>query len=149
MHRLLPLLALSLSVFLLLSLNACTTVPAAGGVTPTPASTATAALQTFDAIYASAVSADDLVIKTASSALAAGLINVTQAKKILLIADTVKASLDAANAAAQLGNPALATGNLATALGPIAILSACLTTKPLTISSFDACAAKLTPAVST
>lgn len=145
MHRLLPLLALSLSVFLLLSLNACTTVPPApGGVTPTPASTA---LQTFDAIYVSAVTADDLVIKATSTALSGGLISVVQAKRVLAIADQVKTALDTANAAAQLGNTAMATGNLATALGPIAILSACLTTRPLTITTFEACTAKLTPPV--
>jgi hypothetical protein len=129
---------------LLLSLEGC---PA---TTPTTAGTPPAtALQTFDAIYASAVSADDLVVKAASAALQSGLISTTQAKKVLAITDSVKTALDAANAAAQLGNTALATGNLASALGPIAILSACLTTKPLTVSTFDACAAKLTPAVQT
>jgi hypothetical protein len=147
MHRL-PRLLLLTSVFLLtLSLEGCpATNPTTAG---TPPATTSTALQTFDAIYASAVSADDLVVKTASTALTANLINFTQAKKILAITDSVKAALDAANAAAQIGNTALATGNLASALGPIAILSACLTTKPLTVSTFDACAAKLTPPVQT
>lgn len=140
MYRL-PLLLLT-SVFLLLSLEGC---PATNPSTPgAPPATA---LQTFDAIYANAVSADDIVIKTTSTALTAGLISVAQAKKILAITDSVKVALDAAYGAAQLGNPALATGNLASALGPIAILSACLATKPLTPSTFDACAAKLAPPV--
>jgi len=141
-HRLLPLL--TLAFLSLLSLEGCqATNPTTSG-TPPPT-----ALQTFDLIYANAVSADDLVIKATSAALTGGLINVTQAKKILAITDSVKATLDAANAAAQGGQTALATGNLAAALGPIAILSACLTTKPLTVNSFDACAAKLSPPVQT
>jgi len=139
LHRLLLLTLASLS---LLSLEGCpATNPTTSGTAPPTA------LQTFESIYASAVSADDLVIKAASTALTANLINVTQAKKVLQITDQVKAALDAANAAAQLGNTALATGNLASALGPIAILSACLTTKPLTFATFDACTAKLTPPV--
>jgi hypothetical protein len=139
-----PCLLLLTSVFLsLLGLESCATNPTAPGATPPTA------LQTFEGIYASAVTADDLVIKAATTALQANLINTMQARKVLMITDSVRAALDAANGAAQLGNTALATGNLANALGPIAILSACLTTKPLTISTFDACTAKLTPAVRT
>lgn len=137
MRRLLPLLLLPL-VFLIL--EGC---PATNPSTPgTPPPTA---LQTFQSIYTSAVTADDLAVKAASTALQSGLISVAQAKKVLQITDQVKAALDAANAAATLGNTALATGNLATALGPIAILSACLTTRPLTFATFDTCTAKLTP----
>lgn len=126
----------------LLLLEGCQTTAASGS---TPAT----ALQTFDALYQSAVSADDLVIRTATTALASGLISPIQAKKILSITDSVKAALDTANAAAQLGNTGTATGSLAAALGPIAILSSCLTVKPLTVATFDTCAAKLVPAVST
>jgi hypothetical protein len=136
----LPLLMLSLSLSVL-SVNGCQTMaPTAGASPPT-------ALQTFDALYASAVSADDLVIRTATTALASGFINGTQATTILHVTDSVKAALDLANAAAQTGNAGVATGNLASALGPIAILSACLTQKPLTATTFGACAVKLTPAV--
>lgn len=143
MRRLPHLLLLPLAFLCLLSLEGCpATNPTSGQPPPT-------ALQTFESIYASAVSADDLVVKAASTALQSGLINLAQAKKVLTITDQVKAALDAANAAANLGNTALATGNLATALGPIAILSACLTTRPLTFATFDACTAKLTPPVQT
>lgn len=98
-------------------------------------------------LYANAVSADDLVIRTSTAALASGLISASQAATILKITDSVKAALDVANAAAQAGSTGTATGNLAAALGPIAILSACLTVKPLTAATFATCAIKLTPAV--
>lgn len=135
--RLLPLLAvLSLSLLC----NACQTPATSGTAPPT-------ALQTFDALYANAVSADDLVIQATTVALKSGLINATQAKRVLATTDSVKAALDAANAAAQLGNTALSSSNLASALGPVAVLSACLTAKPLTPATFDACTAKLSPAL--
>lgn len=118
-------------------LAGCPTAAAPGQAPPT-------ALQTFDALYANAVTADDLVVTTATTALASGFINAAQAKRVLAVTDSVKSALDAANAAAQLGNAALANGNLAQALGPIAILSACLTVKPLTTATFDSCTAKLT-----
>ena len=123
-----------------LTLNACQSLTAGKAAPPS-------ALQTFDTLYANAVSADDLVIKTATAALATGSITAAQAQKILNVTDAVKAALDAANAAAQLGNTATANGNLASALGPIAILSACLTAKPLTTATFAACATKLAPPV--
>lgn len=129
-----------LLVLLVLLCEGCATTAPPGTAPPT-------ALQTFDALYANAVSADDLVLKAGTTALQSGLINAGQAAKILSITDSVKAALDAANAAAQLGNAAIANGSLASALGPIAILSACLTIKPLTIASFDSCTAKLVPAV--
>lgn len=130
-----------LSLFLLtsvlaLSLESCATTPTAP---PT-------ALQTFTTLYANAVSADDLIIQAGTAALNAGLISATQAKQVLAVTDSVKAALDAANAAAQLGNTALASGNLASAFGPIALLSACLTAKPLTVATFAACTTKLNAA---
>lgn len=144
MRRLPHLLLLPLAFLCLLSLEGCpATNPTTSGAPPPTA------LQTFQSIYTSAVTADDLVVKAGSAALQSGLISLAQAKKILTITDQVKAALDAANVAANLGNTALATGNLATALGPIAILSACLTTRPLTFATFDACTAKLTPPVQT
>lgn len=140
LHRpLFPPRLLLLAAALLLSLDACQTVPASGTIPTT--------LQTFDALYSSAVSADDLVIKTATVALASGFISPAQAKKILAVTDQVKGVLDAANTAAQVGNSGLATGNLAAAMGPIALLSACLTVKPLTIASFSTCTVKLAPPV--
>jgi hypothetical protein len=115
--------------------------------TTTPGATPPTALQTFDGLYANAVAADDLVIRTATTALAGGLISANQAQQIMDVTDSVKTALDLANTAAQAGSTGVATGNLASALGPIAILSACLTTKPLTVATFSACAVKLTPAV--
>lgn len=125
-------------VLLCAGLAGCPTASAPGQPPPT-------ALQTFDALYANAVTADDLVVKTATTALASGFINAAQAKRVLAVTDSVKSALDAAQAAAQLGNAAVANGNLAQALGPIAILSACLTVKPLTTASFDSCTQRLTP----
>jgi len=126
----------------LLLCDACTTATTAASGTAPPT-----ALQTFDALYANAVQAEDLVLVTSTSALNSKFISATQAKKILSVLDSVKAALDAANAAAQVGSIGSATGNLAAALGPIAILSSCLTSKPLTIAIFETCAVKLTPAV--
>lgn len=133
-------LALALVLLLPLALfSACqTTAPAAGAAPPT-------ALQTFDTLYANAVTVESLVVTTATTALQAGLINATQAKKILAATDAAKVVLDTANAAAQVGNTGAATANLAAALGPVAMLSACLTVKPLTTATFDSCAARLTP----
>jgi hypothetical protein len=138
-----PAIALCSVLGLSLLLESCaTTAPPA--VPGAPASTA---LQTFDTLYSSAVSADDLVIRTSTTALQSGLITAAQATKILSVTDSVKSALDAANAAAQLGNTGLATGNLAAALGPIGVLSACLAAKPLTVATFDKCATTLAPAV--
>lgn len=134
--RRLPLLLLPLLVALSL-LEGCQTAGVQGSTPPT-------ALQTFDALYANAVTAEDIIVKTATTALASGLISAQQGSRVLAITDAVKTTLDAAYAAAQVGNTGLATANLAGALGPIAILSACLTTKPLTASTFNSCAAKLT-----
>lgn len=87
------------------------------------------------------------MVRTATQALSSALITAPQAKRILAITDAVKAALDAANAAAQIGNLGTANGNLAAAMGPIVILSACLTIKPLTASSFTTCSAKLSAPV--
>jgi hypothetical protein len=136
---LLPILVLALLGAATLSVSGCQVPPATPG---TPAPTA---LQTFDALYANAVTAEDLVIKTTTSTLQSGLISSAQAKKVMSITDSIKMTLDVAYGAAQTGNTGVATGNLAQALGPLAVLSACLTTKPLTIQTFDACTVKLTP----
>lgn len=137
--RRLPFL-IALSLLALLGLGFLEGCQTPGGAAPPTA------LQTFDALYANAVTADDLVIQAGTAALASGLISPQQAAQVLKVSDSVKTALDAAYAAAQLGNQALATGNLAQALGPVAILSACLTAKPLTVASFAACTQKLTPA---
>ena len=120
--------------------DACQVAPAPGTAPPT-------ALQTFDVLYTNAVTAVDIAVKTATSALQAGLINVAQAKKVRGVTTSVKTALDAAYAASQLGNVATANGDLASALGPIAILSACLTIKPLTVATFDSCTVALKPVV--
>jgi hypothetical protein len=151
LHHLKPRLQRLLRVPLLLLLPLLL-LPAAlsvSGCTTTSGTTTATALQTFDALYSNAVTADDLVVKSATTALQTGLITAAQAQKVLNITDSVKAALDAANAAAQLGNTALASGNLASALGPIGILSSCLTIKPLTAATFDTCTTKLTSPVVT
>lgn len=135
-----PLLWVAVLLLLSLLLEGCQTAAAPSGTAPATA------LQTFDALYQNAVAADDLVNTTGTTALAAGLISAAQAQQILNVTDTVKTALDAANAAAQAGNTGGAVGSLAAALGPIAILSSCLTTKPLTVATFAACAVKLAPA---
>ncbi len=128
---------LLLAVTVLIFLQGCQTT-APGQAPPT-------ALQTFDALYTNAVTADDLVVKTATTALQSGLINAVQARKVQGVTNAVKIALDSAYAAAQVGNMSTASGNLGNALGPITILSACLMSKPLTVATFDACTAKLTP----
>lgn len=121
-----------------------------GCATTSPSSTTTApssALKTFDTLYQDAVSADDVAITAATTALNAGLISGAQATKILAVTDSVKAALDLANTLAQSGNTAAANSNLAASVGAIAILSSCLTAKPLTAASFAACAVKLLPVI--
>lgn len=130
-----PTLLALLSIFAL-TLSACQTAGAPGSTAPT-------ALQTFDALYQGAVTADDLLITTSTSALNSGLITPAQAKKILAYTDAVKTALDAANVAAQGGNAGGAAGALAAAMQPIIVLSACLTAKPLTVETFDKCAVPL------
>jgi hypothetical protein len=106
------------------------------------------ALQSFDSLYAGAVTAESLAINTTTAAVTSKLISPAQGQQILSVTDAIQALLAAANAAAQLGNTATANANLAKALGSIAIISACLTAKPLTVATFGACTAKLTaPAV--
>ena len=126
------LIALSLAI---LGFSGCQSTPTTGSP-PT-------ALQTFQTMYASAVTADTLVLTATDTALKAGAINAAQAQKVESIADSIKAVLDAANAAAQLGNTATANANLASALGGVAVVSACLTAKPLTPTTFATCTAKL------
>lgn len=107
--------------------------------------TAPTALQSFQSLYSGAVTADTLVLTATDTALKAGAISAAQAKQVEGVADSIKAVLDAANAAAQLGNTATANANLASALSSVAVVSACLTAKPLTPTTFAACTAKLTP----
>lgn len=137
--RLLPLLLPLLGLLALsLLVDGCQTPSTSGAAPPT-------ALQTFDALYANAVTADDLAVKAATVSLQAGLITAAQARTVLHVTDSVKVALDAARTASQLGNTALASGNLASALGPVAILSACLTSKPLTPATFETCTTRLAP----
>jgi hypothetical protein len=117
----------------LFSLPACQTT---GG---TPAT----ALQTFDTIYAGAVQAETLALQGTTAALNAKAITATQAKKVESALDAVKTVLDASHGAALAGNTGLATVNLSSAVGAIATISVCLTGKPLTPTTFDACMLKI------
>jgi hypothetical protein len=125
------------------------------GCATSPASTASGtgtstALQTFDTLYSDAESAVTVAVTTATTALQSGLINQVQATQVLKVTDAIQAVLTAANAAAQVGNSGTANANLAQAVAQIAILSSCLTAKPLTVATFASCTAKLAaPAVQT
>lgn len=134
------LLLLILSAAILGGLSGCQSAPPTANTSTPPT-----ALQSFEAMYTSAVTADTLVLTATDTALKAGAINAAQAKKIEGVADSIKIVLDAANSAAQLGNTATANANLANALGSVAVVSACLTAKPLTPTTFAACTAKLSP----
>jgi hypothetical protein len=131
------LLLLILSAAILGALSGCQSTPTTG--------TPPTALQTFEGLYTGAVTADTLVLTATDTALKAGAINAAQARKVEGVADSIKIVLDAANSAAQLGNTATANANLASALGSVAVISACLTAKPLTPTTFAACTAKLSP----
>lgn len=140
--RLLMLLLVLLSVVLLFS--GCTLFKPAASTTGAPPT----ALQTFDALYSDALTAETLAVSTATAAVNSRLISAVQGQMVLNVTDSVKRVLDAANAAAQAGNSAVATTNLALAVGTIATVSACLTAKPLTVATFAACTARLSaPAV--
>lgn len=148
-RRSLPLALRVLLLVLLVLLLAPLFSGCASTATSTSGSSATSsALQTFDSLYSSAVTAETLAIQAATTALNAKLISPAQATQVLNVTDAIKAVLDAANAAAQVGNSGLASANLAQALGSIGLVSSCLTAKPLTVASFAACTIKLTaPAV--
>lgn len=124
-----------------LGCSGCTTTssPTSSGSSPPTA------LQSFNTLYANAVSADTLVLSATDTALKAGAINAAQAKNIEAVADNIKLALDAANAAAQLGNTGTATSNLGAAVSAIAQASSCLTLKPLTPTTFAMCIVKLSP----
>lgn len=117
------------------SLTACQTP--AGGTAPT-------ALQTFDAIYTGALQGETLALQATTAALTSKLITAPQAQKVEAALDATKAILDAAHGAALAGSTGVATANLSQAVGSIALVSACLTAKPLTPTTFDACLSKMT-----
>lgn len=119
-----------------------------GCKTSTGSTTPPTALQTFASLYADAVTADTLAVSSTTTALQAGLISAPQAQAVLNATDAIKAVLDAANVAAQAGNAATANANLGQAMASVAVLSACLTAKPLTVTTFATCIQRLTvPAV--
>lgn len=134
-----PRIPLALALCLALTAGLLSSCTAPGGTTPT-ASTP----QTFQQLYSTAVTADDLIVQAGTAALQAGAITAAQAKLVLSATDSIKAVLDAAYALSQAGNTSGASTNLASALGTIAILSTCLTQKPLTAATYATCTAHLT-----
>lgn len=116
-------------------LSSCGLTPTTGPSSSTP--------QTFQQLYATAVTADDVIVQAATAALTSGAITAAQAKIALSATDSIKAVLDAAYALSQAGNVSGATTNLASAVGTIAVLSTCFTQKPLTAASYAACTANL------
>jgi hypothetical protein len=108
------------------------------------------ALQTFDAVYSDAVQAETLIIQETTTAVNDKAISPASATKVLAVTDSIKAVLDAANTAAQAGNSGLAAANVSQATAAIAVVSICLTTKPLTVQGFATCTQTLTaPQVTT
>lgn len=103
------------------------------------------ALQTFDDVYAAAVTADDFVVTTATTALNAGLITSSQATAIQKITVDASNLLTAAKTAFTAGNQALANQNVVAAVATLTAMSLCLTQKPLTIATFAVCAANVPP----
>src|ERR1700691_4966476 len=88
-RRVLLLLVLPLVLFLPLSLSGCATTPTTGTTTTTTTPPSTT-LQTLDTIIQNALTADDVVVTTATAALQSGLINASQAAQILAVTDSVK-----------------------------------------------------------
>jgi len=105
----------------------------------------TSALQTFEDVYQAAVTADDLAVQSATTALNAGLISSAQAASIQTITTDAMNLLTAANTAFQAGDSLTANKNVAAASATLIALSLCLTQKPLTVASFAACAANVPP----
>jgi hypothetical protein len=99
----------------------------------------TSAPQTFQQIYTAAVAGDDLIVQSATVALNDKLITAAQAKTILTVTDDIKTALDAAEAAYNVSNTAGANALIGKAVAAIAILSTCVTERPLTPATFDSC----------
>ena len=102
---------------------------------------ATTSLQTFDKIYAAALTTDDLVVQAATAALNAGLISSAQAVSIQKITTDASNLLMAANTAFTAGNSVAANQDVTAATATLVAMSLCLTAKPLTVATFAACAA--------
>lgn len=103
--------------------------------------TTSTAPKTFNEVYADALTADDLVVQAATTALNAGLINSAQATNIQKITIDARNLLTAAQIAFTAGNSALANQNVVSATATLVAMSLCLTQKPLTVATFASCAA--------
>lgn len=135
-----PLLLALLALVVVLTLGvlaSCSSTPTTG--------TSSSGLQTFDLVYSSAVQTETLILNETNTALTAKAISPAQAQKVLSVTDSIKTLLDASNAAAQAGNSGLATADVSQATAAIAVISICLTQKPLTPATFTTCTATLSP----
>jgi len=110
----------------------------------------TSALQTFNDVYSAAVTADDLAVQAATTALTSGLITSAQAQAVQNITKTAMNLLTAAQTAFTAGDQATANKNVSAASATLVALSLCLTQKPLTTATFATCAAHVpAPVVTT
>jgi len=99
-------------------------------------------------VYTAAVTADDLAVQAATTALNSGLITSAQAAAVQKITTDAMGLLTAAQAAFTAGDQITANKNVAAATATLVSLSICLTTKPLTVATFASCAAAVpAPAV--
>ena len=103
----------------------------------------TSALATFNEVYAAAVTADDVAVQSATTALNSGLITSAQAQSIQNITQTAMSLLTAAEAAYTAGDQLTANKNVSAASATLVALSLCLTQKPLTTTTFATCAAHI------
>jgi hypothetical protein len=100
---------------------------------------ATTSAPTFSQLLATAETADDAIVLAATSALQAGAITSTQAKKVLTLTDAINAALTLANTAYTAGNSASATAQIAAVTAILVTVQGCLKA-PTTI---DTCLASV------
>lgn len=106
---------------------------------------ATGVLKTFDEVYTDAITADDLVVQAATTALNAGLITSVQAQRIQVMTVDAKNLLMAAQTAFIAGNQVTANQDVTAAAATLIAMGLCLSQKPLTVTTFAACAATVPP----
>ncbi|HUD11449.1 MAG TPA: hypothetical protein VMS08_03490 [Candidatus Saccharimonadia bacterium] len=102
-------------------------------------------LKTFDEVYTDAITADDLVVQAATTALNAGLITSVQAQRIQVMTVDAKNLLMAAQTAFIAGNQVTANQDVTAAAATLIAMGLCLSQKPLTVTTFAACAATVPP----
>jgi len=105
------------------------------------------ALSSFNDVYSAAVTADDVAVQSATTALNSGLITSAQALSIQNVTQNAMSLLMAAKTAFAAGDQVSANKNVSAASATLIALSLCLTQKPLNVSTFSTCAAHIPPMV--